>query len=50
MGTTEVGVEMQLKEIEQGLMDLLAARPQDGNTCENKIETDTEGEEKGKKP
>ncbi|MGA2414035.1 MAG: FliH/SctL family protein [Candidatus Sulfotelmatobacter sp.] len=36
MGTTEIGVEMQLKEIEQRLMDLLAARPQD--------------EEKGKKP
>ncbi len=29
MGTTELGMEMQLKEIEQGLMDLLAARPQD---------------------
>ena len=29
MGTTELGIEMQLKEIEQGLMDLLAARPQD---------------------
>jgi flagellar assembly protein FliH len=29
MGTTEIGMEVQLKEIEQGLMDLLAARPQD---------------------
>jgi flagellar assembly protein FliH len=28
MGTTDVGVEIQLKEIEQGLMDLLAARPE----------------------
>ena len=27
MGTAVVGVEVQLKEIEQGLMDLLAARP-----------------------
>lgn len=27
MGTTELGVEVQLKEIEQGLMDLLASRP-----------------------
>jgi flagellar assembly protein FliH len=27
MGTALVGVEVQLKEIEQGLMDLLAARP-----------------------
>ncbi|HEX3820785.1 MAG TPA: FliH/SctL family protein [Candidatus Sulfotelmatobacter sp.] len=27
MGTTEIGVELQLKEIEQGLMDLMAARP-----------------------
>lgn len=27
MGTAELGVEVQLKEIEQGLMDLLAARP-----------------------
>ena len=27
MGTTTIGVEVQLKEIEQGLMDLLAARP-----------------------
>jgi flagellar assembly protein FliH len=27
MGTARVGVEVQLKEIEQGLMDLLAARP-----------------------
>jgi len=27
MGTTVVGVEVQLKEIEQGLMDLLSARP-----------------------
>ncbi len=29
MGTAELGVEVQLKEIEQGLMDLLAARPQE---------------------
>jgi len=28
MGTAQLGVEEQLKEIEQGLMDLLAARPQ----------------------
>jgi flagellar assembly protein FliH len=28
LGTTEVGVEVQLKEIEQGLFDLLAKRPQ----------------------
>jgi flagellar assembly protein FliH len=27
MGTTVVGMDVQLKEIEQGLMDLLAARP-----------------------
>jgi flagellar biosynthesis/type III secretory pathway protein FliH len=27
MGRTEIGLEVQLKEIEQGLMDLLAARP-----------------------
>ena len=27
MGTTTIGIEVQLKEIEQGLMDLLAARP-----------------------
>lgn len=27
MGTAVVGMEVQLKEIEQGLMDLLAARP-----------------------
>jgi flagellar assembly protein FliH len=27
MGTATVGLEVQLKEIEQGLMDLLAARP-----------------------
>jgi flagellar assembly protein FliH len=27
LGTTEVGVEVQLKEIEQGLLDLLAKRP-----------------------
>jgi flagellar assembly protein FliH len=27
LGTTEVGVEIQLKEIEQGLLDLLARRP-----------------------
>lgn len=29
MGTAQLGVEVQLKEIEQGLMDLLAARPQE---------------------
>jgi flagellar assembly protein FliH len=27
MGTAEIGLEVQLKEIERGLMDLLAARP-----------------------
>ena len=27
LGTTEVGVDLQLKEIEQGLFDLLAKRP-----------------------
>jgi flagellar assembly protein FliH len=30
MGTAPLGVEVQLKEIEQGLMDLLAARPPAG--------------------
>jgi len=30
MGTTELGLEVQLKEIEQGLMDLLVQRPQAG--------------------
>jgi flagellar assembly protein FliH len=29
MGTAAIGLEVQLKEIEQGLMDLLAARPGD---------------------
>jgi flagellar assembly protein FliH len=29
MGTSRRGVEVQMKEIEQGLMDLLAARPKD---------------------
>jgi flagellar biosynthesis/type III secretory pathway protein FliH len=28
MGTAELGLELQLKEVEQGLMDLLAARPE----------------------
>lgn len=28
MGTAELGLDVQLKEIEQGLMDLMAARPQ----------------------
>lgn len=28
MGTADLGLEIQLREIEQGLMDLLAARPQ----------------------
>jgi flagellar assembly protein FliH len=28
MGTADLGLEVQLKEIEQGLMDLLTARPQ----------------------
>ncbi len=28
MGTAQLGVEVQLKEIEQGMMDLLAARPE----------------------
>jgi len=31
MGTAVVGLELQLKEIEQGLMDLLAARPGDSS-------------------
>lgn len=31
MGTTAIGLEVQLKEIEQGLMDLLAARPGSGS-------------------
>lgn len=31
MGTATVGLEVQLKEIEQGLMDLLAARPGAGS-------------------
>jgi flagellar assembly protein FliH len=30
MGTTELGVESQLKEIERGLLDLLAQRPEVG--------------------
>lgn len=30
LGTTELGTEVQLKEIEQGLFDLLAQRPQAG--------------------
>jgi len=29
MGTAELGLDIQLKEIEQGLMDLLAARPRE---------------------
>jgi flagellar assembly protein FliH len=29
MGTAELGIEVQLKEIEQGLTDLLAARPRE---------------------
>ena len=29
MGTAELGIEAQLKEIEQGLTDLLAARPRE---------------------
>ena len=32
LGTTELGIEVQLKEIEQGLMDLLAQRPQVGQS------------------
>ena len=28
MGTTEMGVEVQLQEIERGLLDLMAQRPQ----------------------
>jgi flagellar biosynthesis/type III secretory pathway protein FliH len=31
MGTSQLGVELQLKEIEQGFMDLLAARPQENS-------------------
>jgi flagellar assembly protein FliH len=30
LGTTELGIEAQFKEIEQGLLDLLAQRPQTG--------------------
>jgi flagellar biosynthesis/type III secretory pathway protein FliH len=29
MGAADLGLEVQLKEIEKGLMDLLAARPQE---------------------
>jgi len=32
MGTALIGLEVQLKEIEQGLMDLLAARPDGSNS------------------
>ena len=32
MGTAVIGLEVQLKEIEQGLMDLLAARPGSGHS------------------
>jgi flagellar biosynthesis/type III secretory pathway protein FliH len=32
LGTTELGIEVQLKEIEQGLTDLLAQRPQTGRS------------------
>jgi hypothetical protein len=28
LGTTEIGIESQLKEIEQGLFDLMAQRPE----------------------
>ena len=31
MGTAQIGVEVQLKEIEQGFLDLLAARPQENS-------------------
>jgi len=31
MGIASLGLEVQLKEIEQGLMDLLAARPREGD-------------------
>jgi len=30
-GTAQLGIELQLKEIEQGFMDLLAARPQENS-------------------
>jgi flagellar biosynthesis/type III secretory pathway protein FliH len=30
VGTTQLGIEPQLKEIEQGLLDLLAQKPQTG--------------------
>jgi flagellar assembly protein FliH len=30
LGSTEIGIDVQLKEIEQGLMDLLAQRPRQG--------------------
>jgi flagellar assembly protein FliH len=43
MGTATLGVEVQLKEIEQGLMDLLAARPQEN-------EKDKQKEQEKKKP
>jgi flagellar assembly protein FliH len=33
LGSTEVGLESQLKEIESGLLDLLAERPQDGGSA-----------------
>ena len=33
MGTAVIGLEVQLKEIEQGLMDLLAARPGETTCC-----------------
>lgn len=45
MGTAEMGLEVQLKEIEQGLMDLLAARPREQKLGEQKLE-----EEKKDKP
>ncbi|MGC2248220.1 MAG: FliH/SctL family protein [Terriglobales bacterium] len=32
LGSTEVGLESQIKEIETGLLDLLAERPEDGTT------------------
>ena len=54
MGTAQLGVEVQLKEIEQGLMDLLAARPQsnphNGKQEKDKYEKDNQEKDKQEKP
>jgi flagellar assembly protein FliH len=47
MGTAELGLEVQLKEIEQGLTDLLAARPRER---EKEKEKEKEKEQKKDKP